>query len=182
MADGRAVVNMAIATSYASIYRYCSEETEKRNISIPSYSWFLLQFWFCSRTVSNIMHCTGKFKVRQMVQARLFRKHNPESHYCNAIYNFMKERAMTHRDTSTLFNVDTKCKVSVGEADFPIASVTRGKKVIADINQLFEVGNHDFSKISVVPDAVFVQKIPEKTKVFKVHGFLVKYFTHLKTW
>ena len=42
--DGRAVVNMAIATSYASIYRNCSEKTEKRNIGIPSYSWFLFQF------------------------------------------------------------------------------------------------------------------------------------------
>ena len=53
MADGRAVVNMAIATSYASIYRDCSEEAEIRKISIPSYSWFLIQFWPCSCTVSN---------------------------------------------------------------------------------------------------------------------------------
>ena len=91
MAGGRAVVNMAIATSYASIYRDCSEEAEKRNTSIPLSSWFLLQFWPCSRTVSNIMHYTGKFKIRRMVQTRLFRKHNSDSHYCNAIYNFMKE-------------------------------------------------------------------------------------------
>ena len=97
MADGRAVVNMAIATSYASIYRDCSEEAEKRNISIPSYSWLLLQFWPCSRRVSNIKHYTAKFKVRRMVQVRLFRKNNPGSHYCNAFYNFMKERAMAHR-------------------------------------------------------------------------------------
>ena len=108
VADSRAIDNMAIATSYASIYRDCSEEAEKRNISIPWYSWFLLQFWPCSRTVSNIMHNTGKFKVRRMVQARLFRKHNPDSHYRNAIYNFMKETAMAYRDTSTLFSVDAK--------------------------------------------------------------------------
>ena len=73
----------------------------------------------------------------------------------------MKERALAHRDISTLFSVDAKCKVSVGEPDFPIASVTRGKKVIVGIKQSFEVGDHDFSKISVIPDAVFVQKIPE---------------------
>ena len=121
-----------------------------------------------------------------MMQARLFRKYNPDSHYCNAIHNFMKERAMAHRDTSTLFSVDAKCKVSLGEPDFPIASVTRDKKVIVGINQSFEVGDHDFSKISIIPDAVFVQKFPRiknrVTKVFKVHGFLVKYSTHLKTW
>ena len=72
----------------------------------------------------------------------------------------MKERAMAHRDTSTLFSVDAKCKVSV-EPDFPIASVTRGQKVIVGINQLFEVSDHNFSKISIIPDAAFVQKIPE---------------------
>ena len=74
------------------------------------------------------MYYTGKFWVRRMVQARLFRKHNPDSHYSNTIYNFRKERVMAHRDTSTLFSVDVKCKVSVGEPDFPIASVRRGKR------------------------------------------------------
>ena len=47
-----------------------------------------------------------------------------------------------------------QCKVSVGEPDFPIAFVTRGKKVIAGINQSPEVSDYDFSKISIIPDAV----------------------------
>ena len=119
-----------------------------------------------------------------MLQARLFRKHNPDSHYCNAINNFMKERAMAHRDTSTLFSVDTKCNVSVGEPDFPIASVTRGKKVIVGINQSFEVDDHDFSKISIILDAVFVQKIPENKeqgdKGFQSSWFSGKVFYSVK--
>ena len=41
---GRAVVNMAIATLHASLYRVCSEEAVKLNIEVPSYSWFLLHF------------------------------------------------------------------------------------------------------------------------------------------
>ena len=127
MAEGRAVVIMVIII-ITIIYRDCSEEAEKRNISIPSYSWFLLQFWPCSRTVSNIMHYTGKFKVRQLVQAKLFRKNNPDSHYYNAIYNFMKERAMTHKDTCTLFSVNAKCKISVGELDFPVVPLKEAKR------------------------------------------------------
>ena len=82
----------------------------------------------------------------------------------------MNERAMAHRDTSTLFSIDAKCKVSVGELDFPIASVTRSKKVIIGINQSFEVGDHDFSKILIIPDTVFVQKIP-KNKEQDDEGF-----------
>ena len=60
---------------------------------------------------------------------------------------------MAHRDTSTLFSVDAKCKVSAGEPDFPIAFVTRGKKVIAGMNQSPEVSDYDFSKISIIPDS-----------------------------
>ena len=108
-----------------------------------------------------MMQYTGKFTVRRIVQARLIRKYNPDSHYCNAIFNFIKSRAIKNRDTSAFFSVDAKCKVSVGEPDFPRAAVTRGKKVIVGVNQPFQVGDHDFNKISIISDAVFVQNIPE---------------------
>lgn len=58
-----------------------------------------------------------------MVQARIFRKHNLGSHYCNAICNFMKERAIAHKDISTFFSADAKSKVSFGKLNFPIATV-----------------------------------------------------------
>ena len=117
-----------------------------------------------------------------MVQARLFRKHNPDLHFCNAIYNFMKERVMAHRDTSTLFSVDAKSKVSVGEPDFPTASVTRGKKVIVGIKSVITI----LVRYQLFLTLCLYKKFPRiksrVTKVFKVHGFLVSYFTHLKTW
>lgn len=55
---------------------------------------------------------------------------------------------------------DAKCKVSVGEPGTPIASVSRGKRVIVGINQTLQVADHDFSKISLIPDATFIQEIP----------------------
>ena len=48
-----------------------------------------------------------------MVQVRLFRKYSPDSHYCNAIFNFTKNRAIKNRDTSAFFSVDGKCKAAV---------------------------------------------------------------------
>ena len=155
------VVNMAIASSHVSIYRECVEKAGQSGIEVPSYTWFLLQFWPCSRTAANMLHYTGRFKVKRMIQARLFRKNNPDAHYCNAIYNFMKQRAIKHRTDSTFFSADAKCKVSVGEPDFPLASVSRGKKVVVGVNESFRVADHDFSKVSLIPDAIFVQDIPE---------------------
>ena len=79
------VVNMASASFHASAYRECIEKPGQSSIEVPSYTWFLLQFWPCSRTAANMLHYMGKLKVRPMIQARLFRKNNPDAHYCNAI-------------------------------------------------------------------------------------------------
>ena len=133
------VLNMAIASSHASIYGECVEKAGQSGIEVPSYTWFLLQFWPCSCTAANMLHYMGRFKVKRMNQARLFCKNNPDAHYCNAIYNFMKHRAIKHRSDSTFFSTDTKCKVSVGEPDFLSASVSRGKKVVVGVNESYRV-------------------------------------------
>ena len=99
--------------------------------------------------------------MKRMIQARLFRKNNPDADLCNAIHNFMKQRAIKHRTDLTFFSADATCKVSVGEPDFPLASVSRGKKVVVGVNESFRVADHDFSKVSLIPDAIFVQDIPE---------------------
>ena len=75
------VVNMAIASSHASIYRECVEKAGQSGIEVPSYTWFLLQFWPCSHTAANItLHYMGRFKEKHMIQARLFPNNNPDAH------------------------------------------------------------------------------------------------------
>ena len=71
--DGDSViVTMAVATSYASLYRDCRGKAIKQNIQVSHYTWFLLQFWPYSRTVSLLLHYTSPFKVKCMVQASSF--------------------------------------------------------------------------------------------------------------
>ena len=85
------VVNMTIASSHASIYRECVENVGQSDIEVPSYT------WSCSHTAANMLHYMGRFKVKRMIEARPFPKNDPDAHYCNAIYNFMKQRAINHR-------------------------------------------------------------------------------------
>ena len=42
--------------------------------------------------------------------------------------------------------------------------MARGKKVIIGSNQKFEVADHDFRKLSIIPGAVSVHDIPEVTE------------------
>ena len=59
-----------------------------------------------------------------------------------------------------LASADAKCKVALGEPGYPIAAVTRGKRVIVGSRETLQVSDHDFSKISVIPDAILLQDIP----------------------
>ena len=146
-AKGGVVVNMALAGSYADLYRQCVKIAHKSNINaIPTYAWFLLQFWPSSASASKLLHYTGRFKVKRMVQARILRKHNVDLHYNNAIFSFLKKRAKRYVESTTFVTADAKCKVSVGEPGFPIAAVARGKKVIVGENEVVAVGDHDLSR------------------------------------
>ena len=157
--DGSTVVNMALALSYRDLYRTCVEKALSVDIPKPTYPWFMYQFWPSTKTMSRMFNYTGKFKVKRMVQARILRKYNIDSHYANALYSFLKQRACELKERVTMVSSDAKCKVSVGEPGTPIASV---KKVIVGLNETFQVADHDFSKISLIPDANFIQSIPEK--------------------
>ena len=158
------VVNMALATSLADIFRQCQQiaTSSQPPVDVPSYCWFLHQFWPTTKTLNNMTHYTGRFQVKRMVQARLLRKENIDSHYANAIYSFIKERACDDARNTVMVSADAKCKVSVGEPGYPLAAVSRGKQVVVGKNETFKVGDHDFSKLSLIPDAMLFQSILKK--------------------
>ena len=56
--------------------------------------------------------------------------------------------------------IDDKHRVKVGEPNFPVAAVERGKEVIVSLNETFLVGDHDFCKFSLIPDVVLINEIP----------------------
>ena len=105
--DGDVVVNMALTGSYADLYRQCVKISQENNINaIPSYTWFLLQFWPSSAAASKLFHYTGRFKVKRMVQARIIRKHNVDLHYNNVIFSFLKKRAIQYAKSTTFVTAD----------------------------------------------------------------------------
>ena len=159
------MANMALALSYADLYRTCVDiaSSKDSDIQIPTYQWFLLQFWSTSKSQSRILH-TGRLNVRRMVQSRVFRKDNPDMHYTNAIYSFLKERAQFNSCCCAMVGADAKCKVSLGEPGISTAAVSRGKKVLVGCRQSMQVLDHDFSKLSLIPDAIICQDIPRMIK------------------
>ena len=41
--------------------------------------------------------------------------------------------------------------MKVGEPNYPVAADETGRKVLVRQNEMFEVGDHDFTKFSLIP-------------------------------
>ena len=78
----------------------------------------------------------------------------------------MKQYAVNLKDSIgdeyvAMISMDDKAKIQVGEPGLPMAAVARGKKVIVGMNQSFMVGDHDFSKVSLLPSVTLIHEIPD---------------------
>ena len=130
------------------------------DIPIPSESW--VRFNFCPRNpLSKVAsRYTCRLNAKHMVQKRQFRKSHPDAHYCASIFRYLRDYAIKYRDIATFVCIDDKHRVKVGEPNFPVAAVERGKEVIVSLNETFVVGDHDFCKFSLIPSVILVNEIP----------------------
>ena len=58
--------------------------------------------------------------------------------------------------------LDNKHRIKVGEPGFLVAAAERGKKVLVKVGSSFEVGDHDFTKLILVPSVTLVNTIPSE--------------------
>ena len=58
--------------------------------------------------------------------------------------------------------LDDKHRIKVGEPGFPVAAAKCGRLlVLVRVGTSFEVGDHDFTKFSMILSVVLVNEIPE---------------------
>ena len=53
-----------------------------------------------------------------------------------------------------MISTDNKNKIKVGEANYLISAMTRGKRVLAAHGQSLQASDHDFHKVSLLPTVV----------------------------
>lgn len=95
-----------------------------------------------------------------MVQQRQFRKEHIDSHYAAASYRYLREYAVSVREFCAFVSLDDKHKIKIGEPGYPIAAAERGRVPVCE-DELMTVGDHDFSKFSLIPSVVFLINVPE---------------------
>lgn len=48
----------------------------------------------------------------------------------------------------------------MGQRGFLVAAVEQGKRVLVKVGTSFEVGDHDFTKVTLIPSVTLVNDIP----------------------
>ncbi|XP_065883057.1 uncharacterized protein [Dysidea avara] len=152
------VVHLAQAISIRDlrdeVQKKCPEGT-----SIPSLEWIRLQFWPKSKRSSSI-HYTGVLKIKFMVQKRQWRKEHCDAHYGAAVFRYLRELAIKFCEYTGFVCLDDKHKIKIGEPGYPLAAAERGRRVVVSATKTFEVGDHDFSKVSVIPSVSLLVDVP----------------------
>eukprot|EP00117_Sycon_ciliatum_P002691 scpid45083/ scgid7803/ len=154
------VVHMAAAISTRDLVEQVGKRLPEDS-PVPCESWVRLQF--CPKNTSHAAacHCTGKLDIKHMVQARQLGHNHVDGHYAAAQFRYLKEFAVMFRDVCTLVSLDDKHMLKVGEPNFPVAAVDRGKAVLVSKDVAFVVADHDFTKVKLVPSVALVVDIPE---------------------
>ena len=129
---------------------------------IPSEAWVRLNFSPKNPRAKVSMHYHGKLKLKHVIQKRLVRKSHPDEHYCAALFRYQRELAVKYRSYSVFISIDDKHRIKIGEPGYPVAAVERGRQVIVSQSQIFAVGDHDFTKFSLIPSVALQIDIPEK--------------------
>ena len=65
---------------------------------------------------------------------------------------------------------DEKHKIEAGESNFPLAAVPQGKQVLVAHNEAFQVGDHNFSTISLISTVTPMNDIPESIETSWYNG------------
>jgi len=139
------------------------EQVKKRcpeGAPIPSEQWTRLQFWHKNPRTKVASYYQKTIEIKIMVQKRQFRKTHPDTHYTAAVFHYMREYAIHLRDHCLFISLDDKHRIKIGEPGFPVAAAKCGKKVIVSLQKEFCVGDHDFTKFSLIPSVAFIIDIP----------------------
>ena len=89
-----------------------------------------------------------------MVQARQFRQQHVDMHYASALFRYLKEFCVKCRDNTNFVCMDDKHTMKVGEPGYSVAAIERGKPVLVANDTKFQVGDHDFTKFSIIPSVI----------------------------
>ena len=157
------VVHLETALSAPDLHKAVSAQLPA-DAKKPSVKWLYYQFWPKDPTKASAVQHTGKLPIKFMVQSRQFRGTHPDSHYAAALFRYLRHFVIRFQRFSCLVLQDDKDHCKVGEPQYPVATMERGKQVLVAVGKALHVGDHDFTKCSLIPSVTMLFEIPTAIK------------------
>ncbi|CAG8806196.1 6163_t:CDS:2, partial [Gigaspora margarita] len=120
------------------------------NINVLSDKWICLQFCPTNAVTIRAMYYTGQFKVKFQVQGRMLQKSSEDTHYCAALFRYLREFCIQYRQWACLISADNKHKIPIGE-EVVVSTDVRNRCSIVTQGSILAAADHDFSKLSLMP-------------------------------
>ena len=76
--------------------------------------------------------------------------------------NMQGKMTSKFKEHTSSLSTNDKNKIKVDETNYPIAAVTRGRKVLVAHERIVQAADHDFLVITLTPTVVLMNEIPQK--------------------
>ena len=151
---------------------------ESRNTTpVPSDECIWLQFLPMNKHAQSSMKFTKRFNIRFKVQRCPLRLNHEDSHYTAALLQYLKHFCVQYRDHTLLLSCDDKHNIKVGEPQYAVAALYRGRRVLGREGIPIVALDHDFTKAKITPSVSLVIDIPSTPTETFYRG---KVYTHVK--
>ena len=128
----------------------------------PSISWLYMDFCPSSQYHNSASHHTGRFNLKFKLQQRLVRAQHPDAYNCATLFKFQKIMAVKYREYASVFFVDGKANVPVGEPERPTSTnVWAHGGALVPGDKILGALDHDFHICGLVPSVVLKIDVPD---------------------
>jgi hypothetical protein len=115
-----------------TVKKLLEKQTEGDEVSFyPSFEWMRLQFSPACLVYGKSAQHTGRFAVQYHVQRRTLRVSHMDAKYCFVLQKYQQEHVIQHAGDIEYVMIDDKANIAVGKPGCPVATVSRGRKVMS---------------------------------------------------
>ena len=90
-------------------------------------------------------------------------KYTPDDHYCAALYKYSRQLVIMFKEYIAFTSTNDKCKIKIGESNFPVPAVTWVKQVFVTQRTFLQAANHNHASSTLIPTVLLSHKIPNNT-------------------
>ena len=177
MKEGTLIFYLPVTTSIENLHQIVLDRVSEGS-AVPSNSWLYMNFWPSNQYHNSASHHTGRFNFKFKLQQQLVRAQHPDAYYCATLFKFQRTMAVKYREYASMFFVDDKATVPVGEPERPVSTNVQAHGVaLVPGDKILGAFDHDFHICDLVPSVVLKSDVPDNVNdsLYKGMVFRGKY-------